>query len=199
MNKNFPCTCPQLCRSGMKSRGLMLCWILLSLMFLAAGCGGPQVKRLSEERLKALARDARVDVYVGEVKVPHKDVALIESNTSTFVDDGVKLEQIEQLRKSARRLGANSIQNVHILTKHVRGATIDEFVPFAAWQQGQYELYFMRGEAIFVPEAQATSAGVAPSSLDQPKPKEGWAVDQLAAPVPLVDSADSTPTLPAQK
>lgn len=160
----------------------------LGLAFLVAvGCGGPQVKSLLEERLDPLARDAKVDVYVGKINPPYIEVAIIESSSNPFVDDGIKMQQIEQLKQKARKLGANTIQDVHILAKHIEGYTMDERVPFTAWQQGKYNLYFMRGMAVKVPDA-------LPSDVQAARPKEGWVIERFAPPVRRQDAVTSGST-----
>ncbi|MDO8944274.1 MAG: hypothetical protein Q7U75_13930 [Desulfobacterales bacterium] len=161
---------------------------LLVVTLLIAACGGPQMKKLSRQRFKALDINDKVDVFIGEIKPPYQEVAIIETDASSFVDNDVKKKQIEQLKIKARRLGANVVQNVHILSKRVRGYTIDERVPFTAWQQGQYELYFMRGMAIRVPETE-------PLNLAEARPADGWVVEKLKPPPTLTQQIAPQPKL----
>jgi hypothetical protein len=159
------------------------------ILILGIGCAGPRTKMLAPQPLKRLDADARVDVYVGTIQTPHQDVAIIESDAFAYVDDPIKLKQLDQLRLKARRRGANAIQDVQILTKRVRGYMADERVPFASMKQGFYELYFMRGTAIHVDEKE-------PASVDELRPKDGWIVEKLPVPARLGAAAgETTPTL----
>lgn len=163
---------------------------LAALALLAAACGGPQMKMLADRRYKALDSGAKVEVYLGEIKPPYQEVAIIESTTSPYEDAAVKKAQLGDLKTKARKLGANAVQNIHILAKRVKGYTIDERVPFTAWQQGQFDLYFMRGIAIRIPESE-------PTTVDEARPNEGWVVDTLKPPARLdVMTTSSTALLP---
>ncbi|MCL5271315.1 MAG: hypothetical protein M1457_12375 [bacterium] len=155
-------------------------------MLIVAGCGGARMKHLSDQQYARLAADDKVDVYVGSLDLPSQPVAVIESDAYAYVDDAVRQRQIDQLKSRARALGANTIQDVRILAKHVRGYTADERVPFAAWKQGQYELYFMRGTACRVAE-------VEPRRFDDLEPKGGWMVDKLTPPQKLEKTLEAIP------
>lgn len=161
---------------------------LAALVLLAAACGGPQMKMLADRRYKALEPGAKVEVYIGEIKPPYQEVAIIESDTSAYEDAAVKKNQLNELKVKARKLGANAVQNVHILAKRVKGYTIDERVPFTAWQQGQYDLYYMRGIAIRVPESE-------PTTVEEARPTEGWLVDNLKPPTRLDEGTTATATM----
>jgi hypothetical protein len=176
LTMRFPLTFRSLTPTlGRGAGGLVLGALLTAALALSAACEGARMKMLTEERLTALPDDARVDVYVGKIQVPYKEVALLDSEAYSYVDDGIKKEQIEQLQRKARKLGANVIQDVHILTKKAHGYTVDERVPFISWQQGQFDLYFIRAMAVKMADSE-------PASLDELKPANGWAVDRYPAP-----------------
>jgi len=174
---------------GRAAAGLVLGALLAVTLALSAACGGARMKMLTDKPLKPLPPDARVDVYVGKVQVPYREVALIDSDAYSYVDDGIKKEQIEQLQRKARKLGANVIQDMHILTKKAHGYTVDERVPIISWQQGQFDLYFIRAMAVKMADSE-------PASLEEVKPSHGWAVDRYAAPPRLnlatVQQAEAT-------
>lgn len=161
---------------------------LASLAVLMAGCTGPSMKRLSDQRLSRLDPSERVGVYIGKVDVPYEPVALIDSDAFSAVDDEVKSRQLDQLRARARSLGANAVQDVRILPKKVRGFSVDERTPFESWKQGEYDLYFMRGMAIRLNEEE-------PSNLKEIEPASGWLADNLPVP-PRLDKPLDEP-LPA--
>lgn len=175
-------------QSGAGARAARVFLFLMTLAGVLTACGGPRVKMLTNERPRPLEPNARVDVYLGEIKPPFQEVAIIETDANSYVDNEVKKRQLEQLKARARKLGANAVQNVKILSKRIKGYTIDERVPFTAWQQGQYELYFMRGTAIRVPESE-------PSTLVEARPAEGWIVEKMAPPPRLEPTPPAMPTL----
>lgn len=163
-------------------------WTLFALaMGLLAGCAGPRMKRLTHQPAEPLESWETIDIYIGRVDAPIQEVAIIESEAYHFVDDSIKQRQLNQLKKKARRLGANAVHDVEILTKRVRGYTIDERAPIPAWQQGRTELYFMRGTAIRKPISE-------PDHLEQIRPDQGWLAERLTPPEPLDRAAAASPT-----
>lgn len=150
---------------------------LLAATILTA-CSGPRMQRLSENRYPALPGNVPVDLYLDEIELPHEPLATIETHAVEYVDDEVKLAQMEELRAKARRLGANGVQNVRILAKKIKGFTADEQTPFASWRQGRYQLYFMRGDAIRIEEQE-------PNTLYEITPEEGWVTDRYQMPPKL--------------
>lgn len=147
----------------------------LLLLLLLAGCTGPRMQMLSQKRYAPLPPDAEVEVYVGQLASPYEPVAIIDSRGYAIVDDDTKLRQIEELQAKARELGANVLHDVRLLPKSVKGMTVDERVPFTAWKQGNYELYFMRAVAIRRPPTE-------PASLAEARPSEGWLVEHMTVP-----------------
>src|SRR5690606_12776147 len=99
---------------------------LLPLLVVLGGCGGARMQRLTTERFAPLPAHAPVDLYVGQVAPPFVEIAIIETPASHYSDEEMRLQQIEELKKRARRLGANAIQDVRILTKEIKGFTLDE-------------------------------------------------------------------------
>lgn len=137
----------------MASRRPWLGLACLGILETVLACAGPRMERLTTERFKPLPPNAEVEVYIGRLEGPYQEIAIIESSGSPYVDDNVKKRQVRQLQAKARRLGANGVQDLRILTKRIKGFVIDERVPFASWKQGKYEEYFMRGEAIRLPHS----------------------------------------------
>lgn len=125
---------------------------LLGFAFLAgtilAGCGGPRSLHLTEDRYPPRPEGYPVDVFVGEVEQSHRTIARIDTTGRPADDEPSRLAQLEELKARAREVGADAVHEVRLLTKRVRGLTTDERTPFRAWKQGEYPLYFMRGEAI---------------------------------------------------
>ncbi len=118
--------------------------------------------------------------------MPYREVAVIESTAFPYDDDETRLKQIEELKRKARRLGADAVQEMRILTKDIKGFTVDERTPFPSWRQGDYELFFMRGKAIVyessMPGSVARRRGFRGADEDERAP--------LLPPVPDDDTAD---------
>jgi hypothetical protein len=169
--------------------GLML--LAVGAMLAAmTGCGGPRMKMISDQHFKRLAADERVDVYVGKIEPPFTEIAIIDSQAFPYVDDAIKLRMIDDLKRRARRLGANTLDDVRILAKDINGFTVDERVPFTAWKQGAYSLYFMRATAL-------RASRTEPVNLADATPDGGWVVDGLppASRMAAMDQPLAMPTL----
>jgi len=156
------------------------------LLWGLTACAGPRMKRLTDNRFPPLPAEEPVDVYVNALEPPLTEIAIIDSRSYAYVDDEVKLKQLEELRAKARRLGANTIQDVRILAKVARGMVLDERTPFTSWKQGVYEMFFMRGTAVLTPEAE-------PASFDELRPRGGWVVERHETPPPLEAALDMIP------
>lgn len=154
--------------------------LIMAALLLAAGCGGVRMKWLTEERPAPLPDHAPVEIYVGRIEPSPIQIAIIETTASPYNDEQARREQLEQLRRRARRVGANAVQDTRILAKDVRGFTLDERTPFFSWRQGRYALYFMRGTAVVTDPAE-------PFNLEEIEPPEGWLVDALPMPRRLPD------------
>lgn len=115
---------------------------------VAAGCGGPRERIISDRAYKARPARYPIETYVGAVQQSHREIALIDSTAYSTIDESTKSKQLEELKRRARELGADAIDEIHQLTKDIKGYTIDERTPFPAWRQGDYPLFFLRGRAI---------------------------------------------------
>lgn len=111
------------------------------------------MKRLTETKFPPLAKNAEVDIFVGQIQVKHTPVAIIESEAYEYIDESIRDQQLEQLRSTARKLGANTVDNIHLLTKRVQRYVADERTPFDSWRQGQKVLHFLRGTALILDES----------------------------------------------
>jgi hypothetical protein len=146
---------------------LRLCAAVLLLG--SAACTTSKRHMLSEEKFPARAKTEEVKLFVNEVRRPHVKVALVQSFSDAEPTAEVKKEQLEDLMREARRVGADAVMSVRQLNSRVRGFVPDERVPFPSWRQGRYELYFMRGTAIkFVDEATAAAAAQPESAIPVP-------------------------------
>ncbi len=123
--------------------------VALAITLLASlACHTPSLKRLTTTHFPPKPNSAPIDLYVGTVSQHHIEVAIIQSRSYASKDENTKARQLEELKRLARKLGADAVQEIRLLTKRAQGYVIDDRVPFPAWKQGKYNLYFLRGTAI---------------------------------------------------
>ena len=123
--------------------------VALAITLLASlACHTPSLKRLTTIHFPPKPKSAPIDLYVGTVSQHHIEVAIIQSRSYASKDENTKARQLEELKRLARKLGADAVQEIRLLTKRAQGYAIDDRVPFPAWKQGKYNLYFLRGTAI---------------------------------------------------
>jgi hypothetical protein len=123
----------------------------LTLAFIVAvlgGCESAHIHRLTDHKYPPKSRDAEIEAFFGAVERPHERIALIDSQTEESKDDEAKARMLEQLRQKARKLGADAVADVRLLSREGTGWVWDEATPFPAPKQGPYNLFFLRGEAI---------------------------------------------------
>jgi hypothetical protein len=152
--------------------------VYMLVLLLSAGCAGPRTTVLTDHHYSRLHQGEPVTVYLEKIDSPYEEIAFIESEAYPYIDDDVKLRQLDQLRDVARSLGANVIQEVRILPRNINGYIIDEAVPFTSWKQGECQLYFMRGKAVRVAE---------PDDLSRISTSRVWATDHLPIPGKIED------------
>jgi len=132
--------------------------ILLAMLLTLAGCSATQIHRLTDEKFTPKPPGTEIDIYIGELKRPYREIAVLDSRCSGTKDSEIKEQQLEDIKRLARKVGADAVHNVRLLTKNARGMVPDQRVPFPAFKQGRYKLYFIRGDAItFVDDAETTA------------------------------------------
>ena len=140
-----------------------------------AGCTGPRTLKIDKEDFPRRPSIFPIEIYVGETNQPHREIAVIESSAYADDEEDTRERQIDELKTRARKMGADAVQEVRVLTKKVSGYTIDERTPFPSWKQGDYVLYFIRGTAVIfessLPGAVAEGRGFGASA----EPKIGRA------------------------
>jgi hypothetical protein len=123
--------------------------VALAIALLGSvACHTSSIKRLTTTHFPPKSNSAPIELYVGTVSRPHTALAIIQSKSDAKKDEKTKAGQLEELKRLARKLGADAVQEIRLLTKKAQGYVVDERVPFAAWKQGKYNLYFLRGTAI---------------------------------------------------
>jgi len=122
--------------------------LILLLLFLLAGCNTGSIHKLTWETFPKKHKKALVEMYVGEISQPHREIAIINSPFYPDQTDQTKVEMLEDLRRLARRVGADAVMDIHMLPKRFEGMVMDDRVPFPAWKQGEYDAFFLRGKAV---------------------------------------------------
>lgn len=120
----------------------------IGLLVLLVGCSASQIHPLTDKKFPAKPATEEIDLYMGKVERPHFEIAIIDSRSLPGREDKDKQLQLNDLKRMARKLGADAVHDIRLLHKKARGMVIDERVPFPAWKQGEYKLYFLRGTAI---------------------------------------------------
>jgi uncharacterized protein YbjQ (UPF0145 family) len=115
----------------------------------AAGCSGVRVIPLADDMPRQPKPDSfEVRLFVNKVLTSHREIAIIESEALPDMSDESKAAQLRQIQDEARRLGADAVHDMRQLKQRVQGMVVDRNVPFRAYKQGRYDLYFWRGTAI---------------------------------------------------
>lgn len=129
-------------------KNLVKITVFAVLLIVLAGCGGSRYKMLVETELKPKPKDFVPSLFVGKIDKSHKTIAIVQSRSYDNKDETTKAIQLEEMQKLARKLGADAVQNIRLLENKAHGFVVDQQVPFYAWKQGEYSLYFLRGDAI---------------------------------------------------
>jgi hypothetical protein len=120
-----------------------------AVVILAVGCAMPRVYRLTDQKRASLPAGASVDLYIGKLKAPNERIAIVDSERYATKDDAAKERMLEELKRRARKVGAEAVQDIRLLAVRKRGMIADDRAPIAGpMRQGYYHLYFLRGQAI---------------------------------------------------
>lgn len=122
---------------------------LAAVLGLTLACAtGPRMLRLTNQKFPPRPSMYPIEIFAGKVQRPHVEIAIIESYAYDIDDPLTREAQLEQLRETARELGADAVDSLRILAKQVDGYTMDERAPAPAFKQGEYPMFFMRGRAL---------------------------------------------------
>ena len=169
---------------------------LLLIVALAGGCAVRKVNPIATEKFPARAADAEVKLYTNvDIERPHVKIAYVQSFAETDPDVETKKKQLEDLQKTARRVGGDAVINLRQLHNKVRGLVRDEAVPFPSVKQGSEEQVFYRAIAIRYVDAEQAEL------LNQPVPEGATSTADDGNGIPEVTTQDpaeglDTETLP---
>jgi hypothetical protein len=122
------------------------------LLALLAGCGLHARRvdvRLAEGNFPPRPATAEVELWVGETDLPKIPIAIISSSRTAERSAEAREAQVEELRQRARDLGAHAVENLRVETAEVNGIVADPRTPFTAFKQGEFDLHFVRGTAVY--------------------------------------------------
>ncbi len=130
------------------SRFLTRAVVFIFIAAIAVGCNTASIRRLAWEDYAPKPTSDTIELYVGKVSRPYKPIAILQSKS--FGDQTVqsKTRMMKDLRRLARKIGADAVIDIHMLPRRFEGMVMDERVPFPAWRPGEYRAYFLRGTAI---------------------------------------------------
>lgn len=136
-----------------------LALLVLTVLGLA-GCGlfARRVDVRFHDDFPPLPENTPVELWVGESDRPRIPIAIISSQRTAERSAAARQAQLDELRARARRMGAHAIENLRVERAEVRGFVADPRVPFTAFKQGEFELYFVRGTAVRYTDAPSPSA-----------------------------------------
>lgn len=122
--------------------------LLLLFIVVFSGCANYRIYRISDQKFPKKPEEFDVELFLGQLKTPVIEIAVIDSFTAPEMTDLVKEKQMLHLRAIARDLGADAVHKVRIEEEGLKAFVKDEKVPFKAWKQGAYKVYFLRGTAV---------------------------------------------------
>ncbi len=127
--------------------------VLAALALLALGmfgCTSHNVRRLTDFRYAPLPKDAPIEAFFDKAPRPCEPIAIIQTDprAGRAESQGVKRQMLDELKQIARKLGADAIQDVRMLTSEGDGWVKDPATPFPSLKQGPYEISFLRGVAV---------------------------------------------------
>ena len=169
----------------------MRAWLCLIPVILIAGCTATPMQRLTTLRFQPTPKDQPVKLYNSDVTEPHIKLAQIQSFADSSRDTETKRAQLLDLTERARRIGADAVVNVRQLENRVRGMVVDEKVPFRSYQQGRYEMYFLRGVAIRYTDPASADASLNPTAETQTLP----AADATSTDIPAIRTEEPEESL----
>jgi len=132
----------------MKVRHTLACILTIAASMGAAACGRTQVHSLTEQTFAPKSRPEDVRLFLGKLDRPSVAIAKIDSTLDQSDSVGAKRAMLADLRTRAAKLGADAVVDIRLLKEKRHGFMADPTVPFKAWQQGDYDLYFLRGTAV---------------------------------------------------
>lgn len=127
---------------------MLRCVFSAALIAGLIGCAAADYKLLTDEKFPAKPKNYEVELFLGEIDRPHKTIAIVQSKSYDNKFEATKSRQLDEVKETAAKLGADAVQKVRMLENKAKGFVADNQTPFSSWKQGKYNLYFIRGEAI---------------------------------------------------
>jgi hypothetical protein len=150
---------------------LALCLVL----GVASGCARGRIHRLDPNPPPRLT-EGEPEVFATTPDRPWREIAVVMTTTREGMDDEVLAKHVREIKKAARRAGADAVINARLVTVKKTGYVRDPNTPFPSATQGEWAEYQMKGSAVVYVETDAAGQPMAPigeivaSSADAPRP-----------------------------
>jgi len=117
---------------------------------ILAGCQSSGIHRVDSDRVfhPVVADPSEISVFLNNPSSNYTPVAFVDSFVHVRLTDEIKADQLRDLQVKARDVGADAVIQLEQLEEKREGMVADPTIPFHAWKQGDYELYFLRGLAV---------------------------------------------------
>ncbi|MBN1517862.1 hypothetical protein JXA32_14955 [Candidatus Sumerlaeota bacterium] len=130
---------------------LIRIWAVMTALVAMAGltgCARPGRALLTHKEYPSKSKSAPIDVYIGRYPGERIPLAVVNSVSLPEKDTIAKANMVENLRKQARKLGGDAVEDIRLLPREVRSYVTDENTPFRSWRQGTSYTYLLRGTVI---------------------------------------------------
>ena len=117
---------------------------LASMLLYITGCAATNYKLLTKDKFRPKTSGEDVELFLGKIDKAYTAIAIVQSKSYDNKYESTKAKQLEEIKETARKLGADAVHNIHLLDDKVQGYVTDYQVPFESWKQGKYTLYFLR-------------------------------------------------------
>lgn len=125
----------------------------VAVIVLLSSCSPVRVQHLSLYEYPAQPRGYDMPAYYGEYEGLYVPIAVIDSGPRENVDQADQEAMLAEIKKAARKIGADAVHQVRFITGEGEGMVSDPATPFLSVKQGPYETTYLRAEAIVFPDA----------------------------------------------
>lgn len=123
-------------------------FIAILVLGASTACSAGRVHPLTSVRHPAKSGPEEVRLYLAAPDAAVEEIAWIDSFVANDKQPETRQRQLANIRDRAARIGADGIVEIQSLREKHRGLMPDPTTPVYTWQQGEYELHFLRGKAV---------------------------------------------------
>lgn len=133
----------------LRSRFLAILVVVTAVSLLTA-CGTCTVWEITDFIPSYIEGD--IPSYTGKLPQPHRVVAILQSSSAPDKTPETKLALLEEIKGIAKEMGVDALEEIRLLTVHIRGLISDTRPPIPALQQAVTERYILRANAVVFDE-----------------------------------------------